>query len=103
MLRTKQCKSPLALLLVLTVVAMGLLIGAILVSYLKKYIGILVNNSNTFVCSAYLTFKLEANMVNLYNLSFFGSVLALLTIILVLVQLIFLVSKFCKDQQQYLP
>ena len=75
---------------------MGINIGALVVSYLKKYLGLLINNSSNYVCSAYLTLKLEYNMVSAYNLSFFGGAFALLMTFLIIVQLMYLLVKYCK-------
>jgi hypothetical protein len=82
---------------------MGVTIGALVVSYLKNYLGLLITNSSTYVCSTYLTSKLETNNVSVYNLSFFGGGLTLLMTVFLVVQLLYLLVKCCKCEGEYFP
>ena len=102
MLTTERCRTPLIVLFLLTTAAVGAIVAALVVSYLKSYLGLLVTSSSTFVCSNYLTFKLENNNVSVYNLSFFGGAFALLISVLVMVQLLYLLVKCCKSSEEYL-
>ena len=96
MIRKEEIKIPLFLLIILTSIGISGLIAALVVSYIKGYVGLLMERSATIMCSVYLTYKLEYNNVDVLNMSFFGGCFGLLVGLLVLIQLIFLLVKYCK-------
>ena len=58
MIMKEQAKVPLRIFLCFTVLATCAIITALVISYVKSYVGLLINRSTTFMCNNYLTFKL---------------------------------------------
>lgn len=101
MITKEQSKCPIMFLLCLTFPCAAALISAVVVSYIKKYIGFLITNSTLFVCSNYLTYKLQNNNVDVLNVVIFGAGFAIVVALFLLVQLVYLLVKWCKCQQEY--
>jgi hypothetical protein len=85
MIPKTQAKAPLIILTTLTGAAFCIILATLVTCYLKNYIGLLTTNNTTFVCSVYLSWKLESNRVSLLNLSFFGGTLSAILCVLLLI------------------
>lgn len=70
MLLKNDVKVPLILLFSLTLLAFALTLASAVLTVAKQYVGFMLDNSTTYMCSAYLTLKLQINRVSVLNASF---------------------------------
>ena len=98
MLEREECKVSLILLLVFTILALGCTIAALILSVLWGYLGFTMNiTSLSYICTDYLTFKIQYNIVFIYNAIFIGGSVSLLSQLIALICLIYLIMKYCKS------
>jgi hypothetical protein len=102
MLEREECKVFLILLLVFSILAVASTLTAIILSVLWGYLGFTMNiTSVSYMCSIYLTFKMQNNLILIYNVIFIGSLISLIFQLIAVITLIYLTVKYCKSNDSY--
>lgn len=80
-------KPYLTLLSVLSIINLLIVVAALVVQGIKKYIGFLMGNGHAYVCSSYLTAKMEYARADILNVAFGGGVVAAVMLLVMVVQI----------------
>jgi hypothetical protein len=97
MLERASSKVPVTLLFLLTLLSLLFTATGLALSALWSYIGFFMGNGSTWICSNYLTYKLVYNQAMVFDAALVGAATAAFVQILLVIQLIYLVVKYCKE------
>ena len=102
MLERVESKKALILLFVVSLLAFASNITALVISVIWNYIGSMMNStSSTYICSAYLTLKLQTNISYNFNAIFFSGCTSALIQLITLAHLAYLTIKFANSNDKY--